>query len=184
MFIVGDGRRPYYVKTRVLSGLGDGLVCAEVCHDALVDLSRKEAFKASDDLAFGPAIGGASGDVVAGWLVESHADDDGSISTKIKISFLRCLGPRCSRRRTCGRTGQQRNDLDARRCRECGGIETNGSACAVRQPRPERVVARPASLRVMCRQPLLITNQLLSRWSAFNHVERHTITHMLSVFYL
>ena len=64
---------PLYVKTRVLSGLGDGLACAEVCHDALVDLSRKEAFQASDDLAFSPAIGGASGDVVAGWLVESHA---------------------------------------------------------------------------------------------------------------
>ena len=67
---------PLYVKTRVLSGLGDDLACAEVGHDALVDLSRKEAFQASDDLAFGPAIGGASGDVVAGWLVESHADDD------------------------------------------------------------------------------------------------------------
>ena len=47
-------------------------------------------------------------------------------------SFLRCLGPRCSRRRTCGRTGQKRNDLDARRGRECGGVDTNGSACAVR----------------------------------------------------
>ena len=53
------------------------------------------------------------------------------ISRKIKISFLRRLGPRCSRRRTCDRTGQKRNDLDARRCRECGGIDTNGSACAV-----------------------------------------------------
>ncbi len=70
---------PRYVKTRVLSGLGDGLAGAEVGHDALVDLSCKEAFKASDDLAFGPASGGASGDVVAGWLVESPADDDGSI---------------------------------------------------------------------------------------------------------
>ena len=29
-------------------GLDDGLACAEVCHDALVDLSRKEAFQASD----------------------------------------------------------------------------------------------------------------------------------------
>ena len=29
---------PLYVKTRVLSGLSDGLACAEVCHDALVDL--------------------------------------------------------------------------------------------------------------------------------------------------
>ena len=73
------------VKTRVLSGLGDGLACAEVCHDALVDLSRKEAFQASDDLACGPAIGGASGDVVAGWLVESHADDDGSIEGGVGV---------------------------------------------------------------------------------------------------
>ena len=75
---------PLYVKTRVFSGLGDGLACVEVCHDALGDLSRKEAFTASDDLAFGPAIGGASGDVVAGWLVESHADDDGSIEGGVR----------------------------------------------------------------------------------------------------
>ena len=39
---------PLYVKRRVLSGLDDGLASAEVCHDALVDLSRKEAFQASD----------------------------------------------------------------------------------------------------------------------------------------
>ena len=77
---------PLYVKTRVLSGLDEGLACAEVCHDALVNLSRKEAFQASDDLAFGPAIGGASGDVVAGWLVESHADDDGSIEGGVGVS--------------------------------------------------------------------------------------------------
>ena len=60
-------------------GLNDLLASAEIGHDALVDLSRKEAFQAPDDLAFGSAIGGASGDVVAGGLVESHADDDGAI---------------------------------------------------------------------------------------------------------
>ena len=53
---IGTALTPLYVKTRVLSGLGDGLACAEVCHDALVDLSRKEALKASDDLACGPAV--------------------------------------------------------------------------------------------------------------------------------
>ena len=102
------------------TGLGDGLACAEVCHDALVDLSRKEAFKASDDLAFGPAIGGASGDVVAGWLVESHADDDGSIEggvglwvanyysarNPLRLSSLVILGVvarmfRCATRSSC-----------------------------------------------------------------------------------
>ena len=31
---------PLYVKARVLSGLGDGLACAEVCHDSLVGYRR------------------------------------------------------------------------------------------------------------------------------------------------
>ena len=34
-------------------GLNDLLASAEIGHDALVDLSRKEAFEAPDDLAFG-----------------------------------------------------------------------------------------------------------------------------------
>ena len=38
-------------------GLNDLLASAEIGHDALVDLSRKEAFEAPDDLAFGSAIG-------------------------------------------------------------------------------------------------------------------------------
>ena len=111
---------PLYVKTRVLSGLGDGLACAEVCHDALVDLSRKEAFKASDDLAFGPAIGGASGDVVAGRLVESHADDDGSIegggglSVAASIEAVPAGGP----------PGRGRDRARAAELRE-GGVRTN-----------------------------------------------------------
>ena len=50
-------------------GLDDLLTSAEVGHDALVNLSREEAFQAADDVAFGPASGDASGDVVAGRLV-------------------------------------------------------------------------------------------------------------------
>ena len=45
-------------------GLDDLLTSAEVGHDALVNLSREEAFQAADDVAFGPASGEASGDVV------------------------------------------------------------------------------------------------------------------------
>ena len=67
-------------------GLNDLLASAEIGHDALVDLSRKEAFQAPDDLAFGSAIGGASGDVVAGGLVESHADDDGAIEGGVGVA--------------------------------------------------------------------------------------------------
>ena len=67
-------------------GLNDLLASAEIGHDALVDLSRKEAFEAPDDLAFGSAIGGASGDVVAGGLVESHADDDGAIEGGVGVA--------------------------------------------------------------------------------------------------
>ena len=59
---------------------------AEVCHNALVEFTGKEAFEASNDLALGPAIGGAACDVVAGWLVESHADDDGSIEGGVGLA--------------------------------------------------------------------------------------------------
>ena len=70
-----------------------------------------------------------------------------SISRKIKTSFLRCLGPRCSRRRTCGRTGQQRNDLDAGTSVEIS--TTNYSACAVpptHESRPDERRDRPPPL--------------------------------------
>ena len=107
---------PLYVKTRVLSGLGDGLACAEGCHDALVDLSRKEAFQASDDLAFGPAIGGASGDVVAGWLVESHADDDGSIEGGVGVSVTAPIEPMPAG----GSPGRGRDRTGATQLRERG----------------------------------------------------------------
>ena len=67
-------------------GLNDLLASAEIGHDALVDLSRQEAFQAPDDLAFSSALGGASGDVVAGGLVESHADDDGAIEGGVGVA--------------------------------------------------------------------------------------------------
>ena len=135
---------PLYVKTRALSGLGDGLACAEGCHDALVDLSRKEAFQASDDLAFGPAIGGASGDVVAGWLVESHADDDGSIEGGVGLSVAASIEAvparegHSSRRATNGITvdvpAQVRAELRSR-------LVTNASL------QPEQVATRQSLTR-------------------------------------
>ena len=54
-------------------GLDELLASAKIGHDALVNLSREEAFQAADDVAFGPASGEASGNVVAGRLVELHA---------------------------------------------------------------------------------------------------------------
>ena len=44
-------------------GLNDLLASAEIGHDALVDLSRKEAFQAPDDLPFGSAVRRAACDV-------------------------------------------------------------------------------------------------------------------------
>ena len=38
------------------------------------------------DVAFGPASGEASGDVVAGRLVEWHPDDDGAIEGRVGVS--------------------------------------------------------------------------------------------------
>ena len=72
------------------------------------------------NLAFGPAIGGASGDVVAGWLVESHADDDGSIegggglSVAASMEAVPAGGP----------PGRGRDRARAAELRE-GGVRTN-----------------------------------------------------------
>ena len=74
-------------------GLGEVLARAEVCHDALVDLAGEEAFEAPDDLAFGPAISGAACDVVAGRLVKSHPDDDGSIEGGVGLSMAAPIEP-------------------------------------------------------------------------------------------
>ena len=54
----------------------DVLTSAEVGHDALVDLASEETFEAPDDLTFSPAVRRTSYDVVYGWLVVPHADND------------------------------------------------------------------------------------------------------------
>ena len=152
---------PLYVKTRVLSGLGDGLACAEGCHDALVDLSRKEAFQASDDLAFGPAIGGASGDVVAGWLVESHADDDGSIEGGVGVSVAASIeavpaGGHPGRGRDRTRTAERREG--GFRTNPVGIIADEYVRCAPRVPAPSgSQAAMPAGDNQMVMSPRQIS---------------------------
>ena len=89
-------------------------------HDALVNLSREEAFQAADDVAFGPASGEASGDVVAGRLVEWHPDDDGSIEGRVGVSVaasIEAVPPGGHPRRGRDRAG-------AAELRE-GGLRTN-----------------------------------------------------------
>ena len=101
-------------------GLDDLLTSAEVGHDALVNLSREEAFQAADDVAFGPASGEASGDVVAGRLVEWHPDDDGSIEGRVGVSVaasIEAVPPGGHPRRGRDRAG-------AAELRE-GGLRTN-----------------------------------------------------------
>ena len=101
-------------------GLDDLLTSAEVGHDALVDLSREEAFQAADAVAFGPASGDASGDVVAGRLVELHPDDDGSIEGRVGVSVaasIEAVPPGGHPRRGRDRAG-------AAELRE-GGLRTN-----------------------------------------------------------
>ena len=69
-----------------LGGLDVCLARSIVCHDPLVDLAGEEAFEAPDDIAFGPTASSPSCDVVEGRLVESHADDDGSIEGGVGLS--------------------------------------------------------------------------------------------------
>ena len=96
------------------------MTSAEVGHDALVNLSREEAFQAADDVAFGPASGEASGDVVAGRLVGLHPDDDGSIEGRVGVSVaasIEAVPPGGHPRRGRDRAG-------AAELRE-GGLRTN-----------------------------------------------------------
>ena len=101
-------------------GLDDLLTSAEVGHDALVDLSREEAFQAADDVAFGPASGEASGDVVAGRLVELHPDDDGAIEGRVGVSVAASI----EAVPTGGHPRRGRDRAGAAELRE-GGLRTN-----------------------------------------------------------
>ena len=101
-------------------GLDDLLTSAEVGHDALVNLSREEAFQAADDVAFGPASGEASGDVVAGRLVELHPDDDGSIEGRVGVSVAASI----EAVPTGGHPRRGRDRAGAAELRE-GGLRTN-----------------------------------------------------------
>ena len=115
-----DGIDAPICQDKRLGYLRDVSAHAEVCHDALVDLSRKEAFQAPDDLAFGSAIGGASGDVVAGGLVESHADDDGAIEGGVGVAVAAAVEAVPAG----GHPGRGRDRTRAAELRE-GGFRTN-----------------------------------------------------------
>ncbi len=70
-----------------LGGRAHVLASSIVCHDSLVDFAGEEAFEASNDVTFGPAVRRASGDVVDSRLMESHAHDDRSIESGIGLSM-------------------------------------------------------------------------------------------------
>ena len=69
-----------------LRELGGVLTRAKVRHDSVVDLTGEEAFEAPNDVAFGAAVRSASCDVVDGWLVEPHTDDDGSMEGGVGLA--------------------------------------------------------------------------------------------------
>ena len=115
-----DGTDAPMCQDTRLGGLNDLLASAVIGHDALVDLSRKEAFEAPDDLVFGPAIGGTSGDVVAGGLVESHADDDGAIKGGVGVAVAAPIEPVPAG----GHPGRGRERTRTAELRE-GGFRTN-----------------------------------------------------------
>ena len=103
-----------------LGGLDVCLARSIVCHDPLVDLAGEEAFEAPDDIAFGPAASSPSCDVVDGRLVESHADDDGSIEGGVGLSVATPIEAVPAG----GHPGRGRDGTRAAELRE-GGVRTN-----------------------------------------------------------
>ena len=98
------------------------LAHAEVCHNALVEFTSKEAFEASNDLALGPAISGAACDVVDGRLVEPHPDDGGSIEGGVGLAVATPI-------QAVPASGHPRGGRDRTRAAELrkGGFRANAS---------------------------------------------------------
>ena len=75
-------------------GLGAVLAHGEVCHHALVAFTIKEAFEASNDLARGPAIGGAACGVVDGQrLDDAPVSDDRQVNSQDRRSVKLWVRP-------------------------------------------------------------------------------------------
>src|SRR6478752_3421157 len=66
------------------SGIFEGWSCDFGARQVWVDLSGYVALEAADDLAFAEALGGASFDVVAGWLVMAHPDDRDDVEGAVR----------------------------------------------------------------------------------------------------
>ena len=127
-----------------------------VCHDPLVDLAGEEAFEAPDDIACGPAASSPSCDVVDGRLVESPADDDGSIAGGVGLSGATPIEAVPAG----GPPGRGRDRTRAAELRE-GGVRTNPvgvvpeDGCFRHQlllPRPYLVLTKPLRLEIQCQR--------------------------------
>ena len=101
-------------------GLDDLLTSAEVGHDALVNLSREEAFQAADDLTFGATVGRTSHNGVDRWLVVPHADDDRPIEGGVGLAVTASI----EAVPTGGHPRRGRDRAGAAELRE-GGLRTN-----------------------------------------------------------
>ena len=119
MWTRGGTDAPICQDTRS-GGLDDLLASAEIGHDSLVDLASEKTFQAPDDLPFGSAGRRAACDVVAGGLVESHADDDGSIEGGVGVSVAASIEAVPAG----GPPGRGRDRTRAAELRE-GGVRTN-----------------------------------------------------------
>ena len=117
---VVDGTDAPICQDDRLGGLDVCLARSIVCHDSLVDLAGEEAFEAPDDIACGPAASSPSCDVVDGRLVESHADDDGSIEGGVGLSVATPIEAVPAG----GHPGRGRDRTRAAELRE-GGVRTN-----------------------------------------------------------
>ena len=101
-------------------GLDDPLASAEIGHDSLVDLASEKTFQAPDDLPFGSAVRRAACDVINGWLMVPHADDDGSIEGGVGVSVAAAVEAVPAG----GSPGRGRDGTRAAALRE-GGVRTN-----------------------------------------------------------
>ena len=83
---LGEGIDAPIGQDRISGSFGELQPGPMIDHHSLVDLSSQVALQAPDDVLLRESLLGPSSDVVNCRLVESHADDDCSIESRIRLA--------------------------------------------------------------------------------------------------
>ena len=84
--------------SRIFSGdLGERGPSSVVTEERVEDLSGDESLQTANDVFLGESLSGASGDVVDGRLMPTHAHDDDAIERRVGLAVAAAKGKRSTK---------------------------------------------------------------------------------------